>query len=69
MPRKKFYAVKSGYATGVFETWPECVAAVARYPKPLFSAFYSKEEALAWMARDDVVYKQEKKNFPAKITD
>jgi len=45
----KFYAVKKGSVTGVFETWEECRASVAGYPGAVYKSFKTKEEAEAFL--------------------
>ena len=46
---KKYYAVKVGKVTGVFETWEECEASVKGYPGALYKSFKSEAEAYAYM--------------------
>ena len=46
---KKYYAVKVGKTTGVFETWEECEASVKGYPGALYKSFKSEAEAYAYM--------------------
>jgi ribonuclease HI len=50
MSRKKYYAVKLGFKTGVFFSWSECFHAIKGYSRPNFSAFYSLEEAKAFLS-------------------
>ena len=45
----KFYAVKKGYATGIFKTWDECKKQVFGYPGALYKSFRNREEAEAWL--------------------
>ena len=46
---KKYYAVKVGKTTGIFETWDECKASVDGYPGALFKSFKSITDAYAYM--------------------
>lgn len=46
---KKYYAVKVGMTTGVFETWEECKASVDGYPGALYKSFKSLSDAYAYM--------------------
>ncbi len=46
---KKYYAVKVGKTTGVFETWEECEASVKGYPGALYKSFKSEADAYAYM--------------------
>ena len=46
-PRKKFYVVWNGYATGVFDSWEECQLQVKGYPDAKYKSFDSQEDAVA----------------------
>lgn len=46
---KKYYAVKVGMVTGIFETWEECKASVDGYPGALYKSFKSLTDAYAYM--------------------
>ena len=46
-PRKKFYVVWNGFATGVFDSWEECQLQVKGYPDARFKSFDSQEAAVA----------------------
>lgn len=46
-PRKKFYVVWNGYATGVFDSWEECQLQVKGYPDAKYKSFDSQEAAVA----------------------
>jgi ribonuclease HI len=50
MSKKKYYAVKAGFKTGVFFSWSECFYAIKGFSKPIFSAFYTLEEAKAFVS-------------------
>lgn len=45
----KFYAVKVGRKTGIFETWDECKEYVSGYPGALYKSFKSMSEASEYM--------------------
>lgn len=45
----KFYAVKVGKVTGIFETWDECKASVDGYPGALYKSFKSLSDAYTYM--------------------
>ena len=49
MAKKKFYAVKKGLTTGIFDTWEKCQAAVKGYPGAEFKGFATEEEARAYL--------------------
>lgn len=46
-PRRKFYVVWNGYATGVFDSWEECRLQVDGYPDAKYKSFDSQEAAVA----------------------
>ncbi|MDE6370599.1 MAG: ribonuclease H family protein [Duncaniella sp.] len=46
-PRRKFYVVWEGYATGVFDSWEECELHTKGYHGAKFKAFDSQEAAVA----------------------
>lgn len=45
MANKKYYAVKRGHTTGIFDNWAACQAATSGYPGADFKGFATKEEA------------------------
>lgn len=45
----KYYAVKVGRTTGIFETWEECQNSVSGYPGALYKSFKSITDAYAYM--------------------
>lgn len=46
---KKFYAVKKGLRTGIFESWDDCKAAVTGYSNAEYKGFSSEVEARAYL--------------------
>lgn len=44
--RKKWYAVRRGRVTGVYDNWKECEAQIKGYPGPSFRKFYDERQAL-----------------------
>ncbi len=59
----KFYAVKKGNQTGIFECWADCQTATKGYSSPEFKSFTTKEEAEAYLQNRDIwVEKVEKDN-------
>lgn len=42
---KKYYAVKVGEKTGIYETWEECKANVDGYPGALYKSFKNISDA------------------------
>lgn len=49
MAGKKYYAVRKGKVTGVFETWEECRDSVEGYPGAEYKGFASLKEAQAFL--------------------
>ena len=49
MATKKFYAVKVGKETGIFDNWDACKASVSGFPGAEYKGFPSKEEAIAYL--------------------
>lgn len=46
---KKYYAVKVGMTTGIFETWEECKASVDGCPGALYKSFKNLSDAYSYM--------------------
>ena len=46
---QKYYAVKVGMTTGIFNTWEECKASVDGYPGALYKSFKNLSDAYAYM--------------------
>lgn len=49
---KKYYAVRKGRKTGVFETWDECKAAVSGFSGAAYKSFTNREEAMDFVTAD-----------------
>lgn len=49
MAKKKYYAVKKGKSTGIFQTWEQCKASVDGYPGAEYRGFATKAEAEAYL--------------------
>ena len=49
---QKYYAVKVGMTTGIFNTWEECKASVDGYPGALYKSFKNLSDAYAYMGWD-----------------
>ena len=47
--QKKFYAVRNGRQTGIFQTWDECRAQVDGFPGARYKSFPTQEAALLWL--------------------
>lgn len=48
--KKKYYAVKKGYKTGIFDTWAQCQAQTKGYKGALFKSFAVREDAEQYLA-------------------
>ncbi len=46
---KKYYAVKVGQTTGIFDNWAECERSVKGYPGALYKGFENKYDAYVYM--------------------
>ncbi len=53
-PRRKFYVVWAGHATGVFDSWEECQLQVVGYPNAKFKSYDSQEAAVEAYRGDPV---------------
>lgn len=49
---KKFYAVKVGKKTGIFNTWEECESYVKGFPGAIYKGFETEIEAKAFMEEE-----------------
>lgn len=54
MPTKKYYAVRDGRETGVFDTWAACKNSIDGYPNADYRSFASRELALSYVYGDGV---------------
>lgn len=53
MAKKKYYAVRKGLRTGIFENWQECQAVVSGYGNAEYKSFSTREEARAYLGETD----------------
>ncbi|KAJ3413332.1 hypothetical protein HDV05_008182 [Chytridiales sp. JEL 0842] len=49
MAPSKYYAVRSGRQTGIYNSWSECQPQVHQYPNAQYKSFSNKQEALAYL--------------------
>jgi ribonuclease HI len=49
MAKKRYYAVKSGIKTGIFNSWDECKGFVSGYPNAEYKGFATLDEANNYM--------------------
>jgi len=57
--KQKYYAVKKGNDTGIFQTWSECQEAVKGFSGAEFKSFESLNEAQAYLNDMDIVLETE----------
>ena len=69
----KYYAVKRGHSTGVFDSWADCQKATQGFSGADFRSFSSREEAEAFIQDKDLwkerVSKDNTDGFPVAFTD
>lgn len=53
MAKKKFYAVRKGLQTGIFESWQECQAVTLGYSNAEYKSFSTREEAERYICGTD----------------
>ncbi len=58
--KKKFYAVKKGYKTGIFESWDECKKQTQGFKGALFKGFATLDEAKAYLDGGEGVFNGQK---------
>ncbi|MBR1771608.1 MAG: ribonuclease H family protein [Lachnospiraceae bacterium] len=54
MAAKKYYAVKKGTTTGIFEDWASCSQAVTGFPGAVYKGFATLAEAQAYLGLEGV---------------
>lgn len=52
---KKYYAVRAGRKTGIFETWSECQAQTTGFKGAVFKSFLTLQEAESYMRGENSV--------------
>lgn len=65
---KKYYAVKAGRKTGVFESWDECKSAVSGFSGAAYKSFTNREDAIDFVngsAKSQKVQNREEKQSEA----
>lgn len=66
MSKKKYYAVRKGTNTGIFESWAECQDAVKGFSKPEYKSFSTLAEAESFIHEEtqETKSEQEPQNQP-----
>lgn len=49
MAKKKYYAVKRGYKTGIFDNWADCQSAISGYSNADYKGFATEDEARRYL--------------------
>ncbi|XBW34929.1 hypothetical protein QEN19_000493 [Hanseniaspora menglaensis] len=55
-PKSKFYAVKKGYQTGIFDNWEDARTQIHGFPKNLYKGFLTLQEAKTYIRNSKVGY-------------
>lgn len=65
MAKKKYYAVKKGRTTGIFNEWSECEEQIKGFSGAEYCGFSTKKEALVYLGIEE---EEEKRELPPKDT-
>ncbi|WP_288867779.1 ribonuclease H family protein [uncultured Parvimonas sp.] len=60
---KKYYAVKVGKSTGIFETWDECKKQVTGFSGAIYKSFQSLDKAKEYLDDKNIALKSEEFEF------
>lgn len=60
---KKYYAVKVGKSTGIFETWDECKKQVTGFSGAIYKSFQSLDKAKEYLDDKNIALKSEEFQF------
>ncbi|BFT65779.1 viroplasmin family protein [Parvimonas parva] len=60
---KKYYAVKVGKSTGIFETWDECKKQVVGFSGAIYKSFQSLDKAKEYLDDKNIALKSEEFEF------
>lgn len=55
MAKKKFYAVKKGHKTGIFEKWTDCSAQIHGFKGAMYKGFETLEQAEEYMSKQEAI--------------
>ncbi|WP_052447242.1 RNase H1/viroplasmin domain-containing protein [Clostridium polynesiense] len=55
MGKNKYYAVKKGFNTGIFNTWEECEVNIKGFKNAEYKSFTSMEEAKFYLENIDIL--------------
>lgn len=68
MAAKKYYAVKKGKVTGIFQSWEECQNAVEGYSGAQYKGFPTLEEARGYLGETPASRRVQPEQRPEKIS-
>lgn len=63
----KFYAVRKGFAPGVYDNWAECQANVNGYPGAEYKSFKTRGEAEAFVAGEVPIVQEKPKEISGAL--
>lgn len=61
--KTKYYAVRKGAKTGVFDNWEECSKAITGFAGAEYKSFLTEDEAKAYLNDDNIYLKQVKEDI------
>ena len=64
--KTKFYAVRRGRETGIFQSWAECSASVMGFAGAIYKSFATRTEAEAFLAGENHLAPAEKKAIASR---
>ncbi|MDR1665028.1 MAG: ribonuclease H family protein [Clostridiales bacterium] len=67
MVMKKFYAVKAGRETGIFDSWEKCKKSVIGFPNAVYKSFTTLEQAEDYMYGNTIKTPETETNNPDEI--
>lgn len=67
--KKKFYAVRNGRETGIFEDWATCEKQIRGYSGAEYKSFKTEQEALDYLGKRSVSDDQVEQQYPCAYID
>ena len=64
--KKKFYAVRNGRETGIFEDWATCEKQIRGYSGAEYKSFKTEQEALDYLGKRSVSDDQVEQQYPCR---
>lgn len=66
---KKYYAVRKGRETGIYESWTACERVVKGFSGAEYKSFKRREDALAYLEKESTVTAEEESFYPCAYID